>query len=215
MHNPATTFGSTRVLHGGMLALGALLLAAVVGLSIAIGDDGGSLTRNMIRLSLAWYFVSLSLMLLLRPADWSAKTDQGALARWCWTWALACFLVHMLLAFHFVHHWSHAHAVERTRQISGLGEGIFFSYLFTLLWLADAIYWWCRPVRYAARQPWIGRALHGFMLFIVFNGTVVYESGMIRWAGCAMFAGWGLLAWRSWRRRKPWEPATESFEGPA
>jgi hypothetical protein len=28
------------------------------------------------------------------------------------------------------------------------------------------------------------------MAFIIFNGTVVYETGMIRWAGLAMF---GLL----------------------
>jgi hypothetical protein len=26
------------------------------------------------------------------------------------------------------------------------------------------------------------------MVFVIFNGTVVYESGTIRWAGLAMFA---------------------------
>ena len=29
-------------------------------------------------------------------------------------------------------------------------------------------------------------ALHGFMLFVIFNAMVVFESGLIRWAGVAM-----------------------------
>ena len=87
------------------------------------------------------------------------------------------------MAFHYFHHWSHALAFERTRQVSGVGEGIYVSYLFTLLWVADVAWWWLQPDRYAARPAWIDRTLHGFMLFIVLNGTVVFESGGIRWAG--------------------------------
>ena len=48
--------------------------------------------------------------------------------------------------------------------------------------------------RYAARSAWIDRLLHGFMLFIVFNSMIVFESGAIRWAGVAMFAAF-VLAW--------------------
>ena len=50
------------------------------------------------------------------------------------------------------------------------------------------------PARYAARSAWIDRLLHGFMLFIVFNSMIVFESGAIRWAGVAMFAAF-VLAW--------------------
>ena len=41
------------------------------------------------------------------------------------------------------------------------------------------------------------------MLFIVFNGTVVYERGPIRWAGLVMFA---LLAaaWFQSRSARKW-----------
>ena len=63
------------------------------------------------------------------------------------------------------------------------------SYLFTLLWAGDALWWWGSPLTYAIRSRWLTRALHAFMLFIVFNGMVVYETGPIRWAGLLMFVG--------------------------
>ena len=92
------------------------------------------------------------------------------------------------MAFGVYHHGSHAEAVEHVRQASGIGEGIFVSHLFTLLWTRR-----CRLVaaaagRYAARSPWFDRLLHAFMLFLWFNGTVVYETGPIRWAGLVFFA---------------------------
>jgi hypothetical protein len=152
------------------------------------------LTRNTVRLSLAWYAAALCLMMRLNPVDWLAISNLGNLARWCWTWGVVCFLVHLAMAFHYYHHWSHAHAFEHTRQVSGAGEGIYVSYLFTWLWIADAVWWWIQPKRYAARPVWIDRALHAFMLFIVFNGMIVFESGAIRWAGLLLFillpAGW-------------------------
>lgn len=189
----------------GMLSLvmmggGATLLALVLILSATLAaDHGDALTRNTVRLSLAWYAAALCLMMRLEPADWRGETARGRLARWCWTWAVVVFLVHLAMAFHYFHHWSHAHAFETTRQASGVGEGIFVSYAFTWLWIADAAWWWIAPTRYAARSVWIGRALHAFMLFIVFNGMVVFETGAIRWAGVAMFL---LLAgaWVSARR---------------
>src|SRR5207244_1221257 len=96
-------------------------------------------------------------------------------------WGLVCFLVHVAAAFHYDHHWSHAEAFEHTRQVSGVGEGIYFSYLFALVWSADATYWWLLPANFATRSNWIDRLLHGFMLFMVVNGTVVFASGPIRW----------------------------------
>ena len=84
-------------------------------------------------------------------------------------------------------------------EVSGVGEGIYVSYLFTWLWTGDMIWWWIGTESYAARSVWIGRVLHSFMLFIVFNGMVVYESGLIRWVGLAMFAGLA-VAWVAVRR---------------
>ena len=171
-----------------MAAIGAALPAAVVALTRSHATDVGDLlTRNCVRLSLAWYSAALCLMMFLGPDDWRARTMRGRLARWCWTWALVCFVVHVAMAFHYFHHWSHAHAVEHTREVSGVGEGIFASYLFGVLWLLDAAYWWAVPAGYASRNAWIGRSLHAFMLFIVFNGAIVYEAGPIRWIASLMF----------------------------
>lgn len=168
---------------GGAIALAATLLLT----NLYAVDRGDALTRNTVRLSLAWYAAALCLMMRLGPADWTARTPLGRAARWCWTWGIVVFLVHLGMAFHYFHGWSHAHAFETTRQRSGVGEGVFVSYFFTLWWAVDAASWWAAPVWYAGRAAWIGRTLHLFMLFIVFNGMVVFESGPIRWAGLLLF----------------------------
>jgi hypothetical protein len=180
---------------------GAALLTAVLLLTRWLaGDVGDTLTRNTVRLSLAWYAVALLLFMQMTASDWIATMPVGRFARWCWTWALVCFLVHLVMAFHYYHHWSHAHAFERTRRISGVGEGLYVSYLFTLLWGVDVLWWWLAPARYQARSSWIDRLLHGFMLFIVFNSMVVFETGPIRWAGVALFVVLP-VAWLVARRR--------------
>jgi hypothetical protein len=165
------------------------LLAAVLSWpyltqSPTLGED---LTRNTVRVSLLFYAAAAVLILRLRPADWIASTGPGGLARWLWTLAWAAYLVHLGMAFHHYHRWSHAAAMKHVRDSSGVGEGIYVSHLFTLLWSADVVWWWLRPRRYAGRPPWVGWALHGFMLFVIFNGTVVYEGGLIRWAGVGLF----------------------------
>jgi hypothetical protein len=65
---------------------------------------------------------------------------------------------------------------------------LYVSYLFTWLWIGDVIAWWLWPKKYATRPALVDRGSHGFMLFVVFNSMVVFESGMIRWVGLAMFA---------------------------
>lgn len=194
-----------------LAAAGPLLLAGVAGVSLLGGPDTGEwLTRNFVRLALAWYAAALVLMMRLGPCDWAAATPGGRLARWCWTWGIVTFLVHLSAAFHFYHRWSHQHAFERTREVGGVGEGIYVSYVFTVLWAADAAVWWLRPQAYATRSRWIGRSLHAFMLFIVFNGTIVYEAGPIRWVGAAAFALLG-LAWGRTRMRNTRRGGTGTF----
>jgi hypothetical protein len=182
------------------LALAAVLLAPSRLGSTSPGDD---LTRHTVRLALAYYAAALVLMMYSGRADRRAVTMKGRLARWCWTLAWATYLVHLAMAFHHYHHWSHAAAVEHTEQVSGLGAGIWVSHCFTLVWSLDVAAWWLAPGRRARRSPWVDGLLHGFMLFVVCNATVVYESGLIRWAGVAGFAALGLLAWARWGRGGP------------
>jgi hypothetical protein len=165
--------------------------------SSSLGDD---LTRWTVRLSLAYYAMAAGLMLLLRGEEWRAR-GLGRLARTCWTLAWTAYLVHVAVAFHYYHHWSHSDAVEHTREVSGVGEGIYVSHLFTLVWGADVVTWWISPNWYATRTSWLGKVLHLFMTFIIFNATVVYETGPIRWAGICMYVA--LLGLLLNRRRFP------------
>jgi hypothetical protein len=169
------------------LWLGLLAALLAVPFLTAASAPGDALIRDTIRLALLYYGVAAGLMLRLRPAEWQAE-GRGGLARWCWTLAWAAFVIHVGMAFHYKHGWSHANAVAHTEERSGFGPGIYVSHLFTLLWTADVVFWWLRPRRYATRPPWVDWALHGFMAFIIFNGTVVFESGFSRWAGLALFA---------------------------
>ena len=190
-----------------LLALiGSLSLAAVVAMTSWIAVDRGEmLTRNTVRLALAWYLAALLLMTPKRSNDLIVASRLDRIARWCWSWGVICFLVHLGMAFHYYDHWSHAEAYERTRQASGVGEGLYVSYLFTVAWVVDAVYWWAAPQARATRRSWIDRMLHLLMLAIVFNAMVVFEAGLIRWAGLAMFtclaAAW--LAWRGLPLRRP------------
>lgn len=187
-----------------MRAVGVVLLAWLLLLVMVVGTPywvdsptrGDDLTRDTVRLSLVFYGVAAGLMLRLRLGDWAGTSRRGTLARWCWTLAWATYLIHLGMAFHHYHHWSHAAAMEHTRQVSGTGEGIYVSHLFTLVWTADVVYWWWRPARYARRSPWIGWLLHAFMVFIIFNATVVYETGFIRWAGGLLLATLAILGMR-------------------
>ncbi len=157
------------------------------------------LTRNTVRLSLLYSVIALTLMTFLRREEWRAESPRGFLTRWCWTLAWAAFAIHVGVAIQVYHHGSHAEAVQHTQDASGFGPGIYVSHLFTLLWTVDVASWWLRPRWYAQRSPWFDRVLHSFLLFLWFCGTVVYETGLIRAVGVAVFlwlaAVWG---WKRW-----------------
>ena len=81
------------------------------------------------------------------------------------------------------------------------GEGIYFSYLFLILWVLDVIAMWVwsaakssAPRPMVAAMQWI---LHAYLFFIAFNGAIVFESGPTRWAGIAACLLLGGLAIRA------------------
>jgi hypothetical protein len=190
-----------RARGDAVTALGGLVLlvAVLASSNLPSPSRGEILTRNTVRLALAWYAAALVLMMHLRDDDWRCLTVRGRVARCCWTWGVVSFLVHLAMAFHFYHGWSHTHAFEHTREVSGVGEGIYVSYLFTWLWIGDALWWLVRPKSYAVRPAWIDWTLHTFMLFIVFNGMVLFESGAIRWVGVGMFLALAIV----WKLARP------------
>lgn len=181
-------------------AVGFVLLALTAGLTLSFARDfGDALTRNTIRLSLAAYFAALWLMLHLDAAGWRGDSRRGWLCRWLWTWGILTCLIHLAVASHYYDGWSHQAALERTRRASGVGEGIYASYIFSLVWLIDAVAWWVSPGRYAGRRPGLANAVHGFMLFMVINATAVFESGPTRWVALVALAML-VFAWFQKRR---------------
>lgn len=106
--------------------------------------------------------------------------------RFGWTWACLTYLVHVAIAFHLGHDWSHANAYDHVERRSGFGPGIFLSYLFTVVWVGDVIWVWVDYRSYRNRPRWISRTVAGFLGFVTFNATVVFGSGEVRVLGIAL-----------------------------
>lgn len=173
---------------------------------MAIMNVGHLITIWTIRAALLCYVGVLG-------ARWAFSPNLAMLRRLRTVWSLGCcfFVTHVCAAFHFVHHWSHQHAFDDTaRQTDELlgwafGGGIFFSYVFLLLWVADVAWWWLREESYLRRPLWLNAAIHVYLFFIAFNGAVIFEGGVTRIGG--IFATVGLAALAVWRatatRRDP------------
>jgi hypothetical protein len=160
--------------------------------------SGEALTVDSARVALVLYVAALVAML-------GRRGGGGMAGRALWTAGMLVYLVHVCAAFHVVHGWSHGAAVaetaRQTRALFGVdtGVGIWFNYLFTAVWAADAAWWWLDPGGYHRRPAAATGAVHAFMAFMFFNGAVVFASGPSRWIGLAATAL--LPLWWLWRRR--------------
>lgn len=156
-----------------------------------------------IRIALACFAVYFGGVIARQP--W-ASDRRG---RRLWTLGCVIFIVHVYFAFKYFHQWSYASAVEHTAKeteaIVGLrfGQGILVSYLFLFVWLGDVVWWWVAADQRNRRPRWAGALLNGFLLFIAFNGAIIFESGVTRPAGIAVCAVYALLAVRSALRPLP------------
>ena len=165
---------------------------------------GSLLTQWTIRLALACLVIYFAGQ-MLNAAYGVGKNEthqprrKFAALRWIWTVGCLLFLAHVACAFHFTHHWSHTHAWEHTaaetqRMIGfAFGNGLYVSYCFLVLWVADVICSWLS----FSRPVWLLAAVYLFMFFIAFNGAIVFEEGPTRAVGivvCAVLllpiAGW-------------------------
>ena len=146
-------------------------------------------------------FLSYVAALALRIAS-----REKAIGQTLWTAGCMVFLLHVICAFQFVHHWSHADALAatagQTAAATGInwGGGLYFNYLFTVLWLGDVAWWWLARRGYESRPRPVTWTVHGFMAFMMFNATVVFGHGAARWTAAGV---WVLLACYWLRSRKP------------
>ena len=159
---------------------------------------GTELTRWTIRLALLCLAARLGGELRWRGEAWWFGWSRGI-----WTAGCVCFVLHVVCAFQFTHHWSHADALrvtgDRTADMLGMrfGEGLYFSYLFLLLWLADVAWQWLAPASYRQRSPWLAAGFLAYMAFIAFNGAVVFEHGVTRWFGIPISLALFIVAFMS------------------
>jgi hypothetical protein len=169
-HRPlcAAAIALWLVLTGGVLACPYV---------VSLSDPGNFLIRNTVRIALLFW--AAAMFIRLRHRD----------MRLLWSLACAAYLIHVAMAFEHYHHWSHASAVRHVQETSGFGPGILVSYLFTLLWTADVVWWWLAPTCHEQRLPLVNCAWHGFMIFVIVNGAIIYENGPIRWVGAVVMLG--------------------------
>jgi len=99
-------------------------------------------------------------------------------------------LAHFICAFQFYHAWSHASAynetARQTSEVFGInwGGGLFINYAVAILWMTDVGWWWFAGVSAYRRRAWLlTLSWHSFLIFIIFNATVVFKDGLARWVG--------------------------------
>lgn len=169
---------------------------------------GSFLTQWTIRLAL----VCLVAYLAGRLLGYGDSTNQTpvernmfAALRWIWTIGCVLFVTHVACAFQFTHHWSHTHAWDHTaaetQRMLGFsfGNGIYFSYLFLLLWVTDVACLWL-----AVQRPgWVLAPVYLFLFFIALNGAIVFEEGPTRPVGIVILVALApVLGWFAWRQSR-------------
>lgn len=151
-------------------------------------DTGELLTRTTIWIAILAYAAgSVVFALSRRRLEWDSAT------RVIWTIGCLSLFAHFVCAYHFYHGWSHDSAyldtARQTKEVIGLnwGGGLFINYAFLTIWIVDIAWWWLGGVRSYRTRPWaLVLAWHCFLIFIIFNATVVFKHGMVRWVGLAI-----------------------------
>jgi hypothetical protein len=158
-------------------------------------NTGELLTRVTIWLALAGYTTGASFYLLSR-----GRRRWDAVARMAWTFGCVSILIHAVCAFHYYHNWSHAAAyretARQTLEVTGFdwGGGLFINYALVAGWIIDVV-WWRRGLdAYRNRPAWLSATWNGFLIFIIFNATVVFKTGPLRWTGLGLCL-WMAFLW--------------------
>jgi len=147
--------------------------------------SGEFLTRSTIWISILAYTIGCVVFATARR-----QLDGDRWTRLAWTTGCGALIVHMICAFQFYHSWSHQSAYSETaRQTAAVvainwGGGLFINYALAMLWTTDVVWWWFAGLSSYRRRPWLLTLLwHGFLIFIIFNATVVFKDGVTRWIG--------------------------------
>ena len=157
-------------------------------------SQGELLTRLTVWIALAGYALGVTGILVARQNQmWQAW------ARWAWTMGCLALLAHTACAFHFYHAWSQTAAYRETaRQTAAVtgfdwGGGLFINYGFIAAWVMDVAWWWRGLEAYRRRPRALVIVWQSIFMFMVFNATVVFKTGPLRWIGLVMCLSIALL----------------------
>lgn len=178
-------------------------------------SSGEILTRLTIWITIASYAAgAATLMLSQRRPRWES------VARLAWTVGGVSLLGHVAFAYNFYYGWSQTAAyrdtARQTAEVVGLdwGGGLYINYVVLGAWLMDVSWWWWRGHDAYRRRPWpLVATWHGFLIFIVFNATVVFKTGPVRWLGLGVCLGLGLVWWLAAGETRGEQSADWSGEG--
>lgn len=170
--------------------------------------DTQDLARWTIRVSVACYVVSVTARLHGR--------HRIATRPIVMLWVTGCvfYLVHMLLAFHAFHDWSHRDATrftaEETYRMTGIrrGDGIWVNYLFAVVWIADCFRLDNSRRRFVATSRRVDAAITIFFALMMFSATVVFGPPLYRVLFVPLALLWGFLLLFH-RRFHPEKPSDE------
>ena len=190
-------------------------ISRLMGLGQSHGTENGSLWTDLMSMNLGEFLTKGMVWLATAGYAWSvlAYSFSGSNRRWdsvaraVWTLACLSLLVHTLLAFHFYHDWSHSHAYRETaRQTAELtgrewGYGLYVNYFFVTAWIADVVWWWRGLDLYRRRSTALASAWQVFLLFMFFNGAVVFAHGATRLMGIFVCAAVLIGLATQWRQR--------------
>ena len=166
-------------------------------------DTAPLLTRGTIWLAIVAYAIGIGLFgFAQRRRTWLA------VVRVVWTIGCLALIAHIICAFQFYHHWSQESAYRdtalQTAAVVGYnwGGGLFINYAVLIGWIVDISCWWLSGINsYLHRRWFLVLAWHAFLIFIIFNATVVFNRGIVRWFGLVislyLIVMWILVAKRS------------------
>ena len=175
-------------------------------------NRGELLTRITIWIATGGYAVSVAVSLFQGRLPFRERRRWQARARWAWTLGCLGLVAHTVCAFHFYHHWSQASAyretARQTAEVTGMnwGGGLFINYAFLAAWIGDVAWWW-RGLDAYRRRSWLITAIwQGIFIFMLFNATVVFKTGVVRALGFGLFLALALFWWLSLRGRGALDP---------
>ena len=163
-------------------------------------SSGELLTRSSVWISIVAYTIGFVVFATARR-----QSEADRWTRLAWTTACAALVAHFICAFQFYHAWSHESAyLETARQTAQVfainwGGGLFVNYAVATLWTADVASWWFAGLSSYRRRPsWLTLSWHGFLIFIIFNATVIFKDGPARWFGLlvclTLVLSWALIS---------------------